>query len=79
MNKAKPSSQHTRMRPREKSKSFKFQAKTNIKVRIGGRMMHWQQGEGIDLNEETLRQYLHPSDYEKISQATDRKPQSGKN
>lgn len=70
MNKEKPESHRSRIPPQANSKNIKFQAKTHIRVRIGGRMMYWQPGEGIDLNEETLRQYLHPNDYETIKTKT---------
>jgi hypothetical protein len=62
----------------EKNKSFKLQATTNIQVRIGGRMRWWRKGEGVDLDEETVRQYIHPNDYEIIPKPAERKQQTGK-
>lgn len=78
MQKENPESHRSRIPPQVKSKRFKFQAKTDIRVRIGGRMMHWQPREGIDLDEETVRQYFHPNDYEPAMQKADCRPQTGK-
>ncbi|NIR33210.1 MAG: hypothetical protein GWO11_01700 [Desulfuromonadales bacterium] len=31
---------------------------------LGGRRLRWEKGDGIDLDEETIQQRLHPDDYE---------------